>query len=69
MGDILEPSHGASLPIGLYEVVQIEDDDYLLSRLHTNEDDKLATTSRVSWIGRSELGMFRRLHITDDRRA
>jgi hypothetical protein len=65
-GDILEALRGASVPIGLYQVTRIEDDDVLLSRLHSNEDDKLATTGRVSWISCAELGAFRKLQITED---
>ena len=65
VGDILEPVRGASVPVGLYQVIKTEGTDVLLSRVHSNEDGKLATTSRVSWISQAELGSFRRLRIMD----
>jgi hypothetical protein len=65
VGDILEPvTEAASVPLGLYEVVAIEGDDILLSRLHTNEDGRLGTSGRNSWIARSEIGSFRLVRVT-----
>jgi hypothetical protein len=67
-GDILEPIvESASVPVGLYQVTEIEGADILLTRLHANEDGKLSKAGRVSWIARSELGLFRKLHVSDDR--
>ena len=47
-------------------VVEIEGEDIRLSRLHSNEDRKLATTQRHSWIARSQLDSFRTLRIEDN---
>jgi hypothetical protein len=64
--DIVKPRLGASVPTGLYQVIELDGEDILLSRLHSNEDGKLATSSRLSWIARSELPMFRKMRIPGD---
>lgn len=62
VGTNLEPLPGTSvLPPGLYQVAAIDGDDIQLSRLHRNEDGNLATTARLSWIARSQLGLFRQV--------
>lgn len=69
-GDILEPLYpSVEVPVGLYQVVETHSSKTILSRLHTNEDGKLATTGRISHISSDTLHCFRRLHIVDDLRA
>ena len=69
IGDILEPiNDGAALPVGLYQVISSEGNSVLVSRLHSNEDGKLATTARTSGITLKDLKLFRTLKIVDELR-
>jgi hypothetical protein len=69
-GDIVEPLFSsADVPTGLYQVIESDSTWTDLSRLHSNEDGKLATTGRTARIASSNLCAYRRLHVADDRRA
>ena len=47
IGAVLEPaSDRASLPAGLYQIVDIDGEDIQVSRLHSNEDGNLGTSAR-----------------------
>ena len=50
--------------MGLYQVVAVEGEDIQVSRLHSNEDGRLGTTHRLSWLSMAELPMFRVLKNT-----
>jgi hypothetical protein len=64
LGSIIEPrSDVCSLPVGLYQVVKVDGDDFQVSRLHANEDGDMSTTGRTSWLSRAELGEFREVDI------